>query len=53
MNARIGFKLHVTTTPEFLSLYNWCFQTMWLFLGSPEYPKDDTGMGMHGAEALY
>ena len=28
MNAKIGFKLQVTATPEFHSLYDWCFQTM-------------------------
>jgi len=26
---------------------------MWLFLGVPEDPEDDTEMEMHGAEALY
>jgi len=53
MNARIGFKIQVTATPGFHSLYDWCFQTMWLFSGAPEYPEDDTVMEKHGAEALY
>jgi hypothetical protein len=53
MNARIGFKLQVTATPGFHSLYDWCFQTMWLFSGEPEDPEDETVMEMHGADALY
>jgi hypothetical protein len=53
MNARIGFKLQVTATPGFHSLYDWCFQAMWLFSGSPEDPVDDTVMEMHSADALY
>ena len=53
MNAKIGFKLQVTATPGFHSLYDWCFQTMWLFSGAPEDPEDDTVMEKHGAEALY
>jgi len=31
MNAKIAFKLHVTATPGFHSLYDWCYDTMWLF----------------------
>jgi len=31
MNARIGFKLQVTATLGFHSLYEWCFQTIRLF----------------------
>jgi len=53
MNARIGFKLHVTTMPGFHSLYDWCYQAMWPFSGAPEYPQDQTLMEMHGADALY
>ena len=53
MNAKIGFKLQVTATPGFHSLYDWCFPTMWLFSGAPEDPEDDTVMEKHGAEALY
>jgi len=52
MNAKIGFKLRVTATPGFHSLYDWCFQMMWLFSGAPEDPEDDTVMEKHGAEAL-
>jgi len=53
MNARIGFKLQVTATRGFHSLDDWCFQTMWLFSGTPEDPEDDTVMEKHGADALY
>jgi len=53
MNARIGFKLQVTATPRFHSLYDGCFQIMWLFSNVPEDPVDDTVMKKHGAEALY
>jgi len=53
MNARIGFKLQVTATPGFHSLYDWCFQTMWLCSGAREEPEDETLMEKHGAEALY
>jgi hypothetical protein len=53
MNAKIGFKLQVTATPGFHSLYDWCFQMMWLFSGAPEDPEDDTVIEKHGGEALY
>jgi len=53
MNAIIGFKFQVTATPGFHSLYDWCFQMMWLFSGAPEEPEDETLMEKHGAEALY
>jgi len=53
MHAKIGFKLHVTATLAFHSLYDWCFQMMWLFSGVPEDPENDTVMKKHGAEALY
>jgi len=52
-NARIGFKLQVTATLGFQSLYYWCYQTMWLFSGAPEDPEDETVMEMHVADALY
>jgi len=39
--------------PGFHSLYDWCFQTMWLFSGAPEEPEDETLMEKDGAEALY
>jgi len=42
MNAKIAFKLPVTATPGFHSLFDRCFQTMWLFPGAPEDPEDDT-----------
>jgi len=53
MYARIGFKLQVTGTLGFHSLYDWCYQTMWLFSGAPKDPEDETVMEMHGADALY
>jgi hypothetical protein len=53
MNARTGFNLQVTATPGFHSLYDWSFQTMWLFAGAPEDPEDETVMEMHGADVLY
>jgi hypothetical protein len=53
INAEIGFKLQVTATAGFHSLYDWYFQTMWLFSGVPEDPKNDTVMDQHGADALY
>jgi len=52
-NARIGFKLQVTATPEFHSLYDWCYQVLWLCSGGPGDPEDETVMEMHGADALY
>jgi hypothetical protein len=51
-NVRIGFKLQATATLEFHSLYNWCYQAMWLFAGGPEDPEVDTVMEMHGSDAL-
>jgi len=51
--ATIGFKLQVTATPGFHSLYDWCFKTMWLFSGAPDDPEDDAVMKKHGAEVLY
>jgi len=53
MNAKIGWKLQVTATPGFHSLYDWCYQTMWLFSGAPEDPEDETVMDQHGVDALY
>jgi SNF2 family DNA or RNA helicase len=52
-NARIGFKLQVTATQGFHSLYDWCYQAMWLFSGTPEDPEDETVMEKHSANALY
>jgi len=52
-NARIGFKLQPTATPGFHSLYDWCYQMMWLFSGAPEDPEDETVMEKHGADTLY
>ena len=51
-NAKIGFKLHVTASPGFHSLDDWCFKTMWLFSDGPEDPADDTAKEKHGAEAF-
>jgi hypothetical protein len=52
-NPRIGFKLQVTAPPGFHSLYDWCYQAMWLVSGAPEDPEDETVMEMHGADPLY
>jgi hypothetical protein len=40
INSRIGFKLPVTAMPGFHSLYDWCFQTMWLFSGAAADQED-------------
>jgi len=40
MNLKIAFKLQVTAGPGFHSLYDWCFQTMWLFSGAPDNPEE-------------
>ena len=53
MNVRIGFKLQVTAISGFHSLYEWCFETMWLFSGGPEDPEGDTEMEKHSTESLY
>ena len=53
MTTRIAFKLQVTATTRFHSLYDWCHQTMWLFTGASEDPEDETVMEKHGADALY
>ena len=39
--------------PGFHSLYDCCFQTMWLFSDVPEDPEDDTVMEKHCARVLY
>ena len=52
MNAKIGFKLQVTATPRFHSLYDWCYLTMWLFSGAPDDPEDKTVKEKHDADAL-
>jgi hypothetical protein len=53
MKVRIGFNLQVTATPGFHSLYDWCFQTMWLCSGVPDNPEYNTGIEKYGAEALF
>jgi hypothetical protein len=53
MNAAIGFELRVTAVQGFHSLYDWCFQTMWLFSRVPENSEDETVMEMHGADVLH
>jgi len=52
MNAKIGFKLQVTATPRFHSLYDQCYQAMWLLSGAPEDAENDTVKEKHGADAL-
>jgi len=53
MNAKVWFKLQLTTTPGFHSQHDWCYQIMWLFAGASDDPENDTVMKKHGAEALY
>ena len=52
MEAIIGFQLQVTAKLGFHSLNDWCYQTMWLFLGAPEHPEDHAVMEKHGADEL-
>jgi hypothetical protein len=52
-NARIGIKLEVAATPSIKSLYDWCYQLMWLFSGVHNDPEDTTVMEKPGADALY
>jgi hypothetical protein len=53
MYEKMGFKLQVTATPGFHSLYDWCYQTLSVFSGAPDDPEDDTVIAQHGADALY
>ena len=53
MNAKIGFQLQVTATVGFYSLYDWCYQVMWLFSGAPEDPEEGTMKDKQGADGLY
>jgi len=53
INAKIGFKLQVTAPPGFHSLYDWWYQTLWLFSGVPDDPEDETGIEKHGADSLH
>jgi hypothetical protein len=52
MKARVGFTFQVTATPGFHSLYDWCFQTIWLFSVTSEEHKDETLLEMHNSDAL-
>jgi len=52
-NTTIGFKLQVTATPGFHSLYDWCYPTVWLFSGAPDDSEDDAVMEKHGTNVLY
>jgi hypothetical protein len=49
MNAKIEFELQVTAAPGFHSLYDWCFQTIWLFSGASHDPENDSVMEKYGA----
>jgi hypothetical protein len=53
MNVRCEFKLEVTATLGFHSLYNWCFQPVWLFSGAPEDREEETVMEKRGTKAQY
>jgi len=48
-----GLKLQVSATQAFHSLYDWFYQTTWLFSGGPEDPAGDTVREMHSANVLY
>jgi hypothetical protein len=50
INVHIGFKLQVTVTPEFHSLHDRCYQTMWPIPGVPDDPANETVMAQHGAD---
>jgi len=50
MKVRIGFKLQVTATPGFHSLYDWCHQMMSLLSSVLEDPEDDGVMELPGPE---
>jgi hypothetical protein len=52
INAKIGFKLQVTASPEFHSLYDWCDQSVWQCPGVRGDSEDDTVMEQHGADAM-
>jgi len=51
--VRIGFKLHVTAMRGFHSLYDWCYQRIWLFSCACDDPEDDAVMETHGGDARY
>jgi hypothetical protein len=53
MNAKIGFKLQVTATSGYYSVYDRGCRMMWLFSDAPDDLEDETVMEMHGAKALY
>jgi len=53
MNVKMGFKLQVTATLGFHSLYDWCYQTTWLYSGVSDDSADNTVTEKHGAKALY
>ena len=53
MKVRIGFNHQVTAPSEFHSLYDWCFQTMWLCSGALEDPVDDTVLEWNTASGFY
>ena len=51
-NARIGFQLQVTAMLGFHSLYDCCYQMMWMFSGVAEDSENDAVMEKHSADAL-
>jgi hypothetical protein len=52
MNAKIRFKLQVTATVWFHSLYDWCYAAMWLCSAAADDAEDKTVKERHGADAL-
>jgi hypothetical protein len=52
-NARNGFTLQVTGTPGIHSLYDCCYQVMWMLSGAPENTENETVMELHGTDEMY
>jgi len=53
MNVTIAFRLQVTATPGFDSLYVLCYQKLWQFSAVPGHSEDDAVVDKHDAEDLY
>jgi N12 class adenine-specific DNA methylase len=50
--VKVGFEVQVTAIPGCYSLYDRCFQMMWLFSGTPEDPEDETVIEMLSTKAV-
>jgi len=53
MNITIEFKLQVTAVPGSHSLFNWCYQMMWLFSDAFENLENNSVMEKYCAKALH